>query len=217
MTKLQKKWFLLVNFITISRIIGSIALFPIYFCIGHIAAGIMLTLLFVTDWIDGYLARKHNVCTFFGSLLDTICDKLIIIVSCSLLCFLNPYFICSIVFEVLILLICTINLTQNNKAKSPPIGRIKMFVLCVCVIIGFFICDKDSNLVNLLVILPAAIFEIIIIIDYSSKLFKNKIVFKKEKTYKSKKDIKKMLFSPDFYEKHKDSKGLLNNIYKDEK
>ena len=49
---------------------------------------------------------------------------------------------------------------------------------------------------------------------YLKKVIKGSVVVKNEKPkYKSFKEIKYMLFSPEFYDKNKDKKGLLDNIY----
>ena len=41
----------------------------------YIAAGIFV-LAYITDIIDGAYARKHNIVTDFGKLMDPIADKL---------------------------------------------------------------------------------------------------------------------------------------------
>ena len=33
----------------------------------------------VTDWFDGYLARKYNVVTVFGKFMDALSDKIMIV------------------------------------------------------------------------------------------------------------------------------------------
>lgn len=213
----RKFWLVFVNVLTISRIIGSIFLFHVYSLYGTKVVGLILAFLFATDWIDGYLARKYKVSTFFGSIMDAICDKMLMIVACTILCFLNPYMVCAIVTEVIIMLTSAFNVTQNNTAKTPYIGKFKMWVLSMCVILGFFFCKPEREFVNLIIFIPAILFEIITLSIYLSNLFSNKIVVvNKKPSYKSSKDIRMMLFSPEFYEQNKDKKGLLNNIYEKE-
>ncbi|GMJ11935.1 phosphatidylglycerolphosphate synthase 1, PHOSPHATIDYLGLYCEROLPHOSPHATE SYNTHASE 1 [Hibiscus trionum] len=40
----------------------------------------------ITDWLDGYLARKMKLCSAFGALLDPIADKLMVAATLVLLC-----------------------------------------------------------------------------------------------------------------------------------
>lgn len=217
MKKGRKKWLIIVNMITLTRIIGSIFLFPIYFKYGQNVMGIILTILFLTDWIDGYLARKYNVSTFFGSIMDSICDKVMAIVSCVILCFINKYFIIAIIIEALIFITNTFILTQKGNIKSSLIGKGKMWVLSICVILGFFFSKEGRTVVNLLIAGPAILAELITFYDYLKKGSNVKVEIVAQKPhYKSFKEIKKMLFSPEFYDNHKDDEGLITHIYKSE-
>lgn len=88
----------LANKITMSRIIMSvmimiILLFPfelvgidmpryvfngnIYLKLEYLIAGILFIVASLTDFFDGYVARKYNMVTDFGKMVDAISDKLL--------------------------------------------------------------------------------------------------------------------------------------------
>ena len=53
------------------------------------AAALLFTLAGLTDWLDGYLARKLNLTSRFGAFLDPVADKLM--VSTALVLILELY------------------------------------------------------------------------------------------------------------------------------
>jgi CDP-diacylglycerol--glycerol-3-phosphate 3-phosphatidyltransferase len=53
---------------------------------GHnIAAAVVFVMAAITDWIDGYLARRLNLTSAFGAFLDPVADKLMVVVTLFLL------------------------------------------------------------------------------------------------------------------------------------
>ena len=88
----------LPNKITMARIILSIMLlvmlllpwhqfgveFPVYQVanisvnIKYIIAGVIFLIASTSDFLDGYLARKNNMVTDFGKVMDAIADKLLV-------------------------------------------------------------------------------------------------------------------------------------------
>ncbi|MFC4762066.1 CDP-diacylglycerol--glycerol-3-phosphate 3-phosphatidyltransferase [Dyella koreensis] len=53
---------------------------------GHnITAAIVFVLAAITDWLDGYLARRLNLTSAFGAFLDPVADKLMVAVTLFLL------------------------------------------------------------------------------------------------------------------------------------
>jgi len=69
------------NILTLLRIVVIPALVVVYI-IDRPWSGLVATILFtaaaITDWADGYLARKMNLQTAFGAFLDPVADKLIV-------------------------------------------------------------------------------------------------------------------------------------------
>lgn len=77
--------FWIVNFITFTRVLGSIIMPIIYFTKGIETLVFFVVVLFLTDCIDGKLSRLWKVESFLGSLLDSISDKLFAFVMLALL------------------------------------------------------------------------------------------------------------------------------------
>ncbi len=90
--------------IVLSVIIMFILLFPFYqlgitvptFLVGnnvvvdirYVIAGVIFIIASITDFLDGYIARKENIVTDFGKTIDAISDKLLtnpllIILACN--------------------------------------------------------------------------------------------------------------------------------------
>ena len=149
--------------------------------------------------------------------MDGISDKTLAIVSAIILCFINKFFIVSIILECLIFLVNLFVFTQNGNVQSSIIGKAKMWVISLSIVFGFYLSKPDTLIRNLIIASFAIISELVTLIDYiiKGKSIKIEINSKKPK-FKKGKEIRKMLFDPDFYDKHKDEAGLIGHIYQNE-
>jgi len=66
------------------------------------AAGILFALAGITDWLDGYLARRLGQTSSFGAFLDPVADKLIVSTALVLLVQADPQFVLALVATVII-------------------------------------------------------------------------------------------------------------------
>jgi cardiolipin synthase (CMP-forming) len=85
------------NAITVSRIITipfivGVFYFPddlISFSAKNVTATAIFIFAAVTDWLDGYLARRLNQMSAFGAFLDPVADKLFVVGALVILLFLG--------------------------------------------------------------------------------------------------------------------------------
>ena len=69
-----------INLLTFSRIfLGAIIFLLLMSPDGYLLAFILFFLAGITDYFDGYLARKYNAVSQLGEILDPIADKILIL------------------------------------------------------------------------------------------------------------------------------------------
>lgn len=128
----------LVNMITGIRSLGTIAIIPIFLQCGSFTTALAAAGFFATDFIDGFLARKLKVQSFFGSLLDALSDKAFGIICLTLLSTLNPIFLAIIGIELGIFAINYHSAQNNNNVKTSQVGRAKTLLLAAAIVGSFF-------------------------------------------------------------------------------
>ncbi len=229
---------LIVNLLTSIRVIGVICLVPIYIYQGGLAAAEWSIFCYLTDWIDGILARKWHAATFFGSAFDGAADKLFSLANLIILLTSSKYAIFPILCEVIIVLIQTIKYYHNINVKSSMVGKIKTWVVSLTIIVLYLISDIEAitilnpafinqvqsishNFLYAIIFAPLYLFEILTIISYLAikkedipnevKIDPKEIMIR----FKPKTSFKNVLYNfyafwlnNEFYEKYKDSAGL---------
>lgn len=148
----------------------------------YIAAAVFI-IASLSDLLDGYLARKHNLVTNFGKFMDPLADKLL--VSSALICFVDlgqmPAWIAIIIIsrEFIISGFRLIASDNGVVLAAGWWGKIKTTVQMIMSIM--LIINLDNTIINVLeqaAIYLALILTIISLIDY---LVKNKDVLKEHK------------------------------------
>ncbi len=88
----------IANIVTCSRVLLIPVVIALYYSSiphGAILAAIVFAIASLTDWLDGYLARKLKQTSPFGAFLDPVADKLLVVMALVLLTanFPSPWFV----------------------------------------------------------------------------------------------------------------------------
>jgi len=79
-----------VNFLSAFRIATSFIIIGTFMSGLYLITFILFLLAALSDFFDGYLARKYNVCTKLGGVMDHIGDKLLVVNTFILLAIMMP-------------------------------------------------------------------------------------------------------------------------------
>lgn len=162
--KNRKKGMNLPNKITCVRLVISVVVlvllcvpwenlgvtFPIFSVYGvenvnlkYIICGILFLIGSVSDFLDGYIARKYNLVTDFGKVMDAIADKVLVNGVLIVLAYEMPSI--PLVVPVIIItrdiIVDSIKMASGNKGKvvaaSWP-GKIKTICMMIGITLTFF-------------------------------------------------------------------------------
>lgn len=110
------------------------------FLTGHPIVGVVSTiLLFLTDMVDGKLARKWDVVSKFGADLDAFCDKIMFLGLSVPLMINNPVILLNFIFEGVISLINIVGRINGLDTKTVFSGKVKTCFLLVMLGIGYLV------------------------------------------------------------------------------
>lgn len=182
------------NKITISRVIMSfiimiLLLFPfellniklptyvfngnIYIELKYIIAGILFAIASLTDFFDGYIARKYNMITDFGKMVDAVSDKLL--TNTCLVILASDGMVSPIIAVVIIardIFVDSIKMVMGNKGKAVAaikVAKFKTASLMIGIILTLFY-NIPFELINLRVsdfmLVLAAILSVISGVKY---------------------------------------------------
>jgi len=161
--------------------LGDVSLGSMSVPVAHLIGAMIFIFASATDWIDGYLARKHNLVTNLGKFLDPLADKLLVSAALIILVELRlaPAWMVIIIvsreFAVTGLRLLLAERGEVSAAKM--LGKIKMWAQVVAIsalLLHNFPFEFISFPFDMVALWVAVIFTVISGWDYFSK---NKDVF----------------------------------------
>ena len=107
----------------------------------RIAAGILFIIACLTDFLDGRIARKHNLITDFGKFIDPVADKLLVLTTLIMLIHreMMPAWVVIIVLcrELSVDGLRMVAVTQGKVIAAGPLGKWK--TTCQMVLISLML------------------------------------------------------------------------------
>lgn len=146
-TKNRKMTRHLPNFLTVFRII-LVPVFLYFLFLAKLPANILIALIIFivacfTDYLDGMLARKMNIISDFGKLMDPLADKLIVLSALAGLCWLPPFQVSIVVFFIIFLRELVITILREIYQKKGMVvpadffGKLKTVLQMTGIIVAF--------------------------------------------------------------------------------
>lgn len=96
-----------------------------------------------TDYLDGMLARRMNVISDFGKIMDPLADKLLVLSALAGLCWLPPFMLSKIIFFVILareLLITILREVYQKKGiviAADKLGKLKTVMQMLGIIVAY--------------------------------------------------------------------------------
>lgn len=158
----------LPNLLTITRIFSPIIIIPTAMLGNLKLTAILCAIVALTDFFDGYFARKYDCKSKLGAWLDAISDKLF--AYALIIPLILTYPLISTILIVLETTITIINLNSHfkgNKPSSKPIGKLKTWFLSITIILAYLytIYSNLEPFFNIIFILTTVL-QTSAIIDY---------------------------------------------------
>ena len=100
-------------------------------------AAFVFILASITDWLDGYLARKNNIVTNFGKFMDPLADKLL--VTGALLCLMEKdivaYWVVMIIIarEFIVTGLRLVAVTKGIVIAAGKMGKLKTVLQLIAI------------------------------------------------------------------------------------
>lgn len=110
----------------------------------------------ITDWLDGWLARRFDQTSAFGAFLDPVADKLMVAVTLFVLVQSHPTALLAITAAVIVgreIAVSALRewmafVGERGRVKVQWIGKVKTVVQIIAIIVLLLERDKDAQLLR---------------------------------------------------------------------
>ena len=126
---MQLTWPTILTLFRIALLPVMVAVFYAGFRGANIAAAIIFLAAALTDWLDGYIARRLNQYSRFGAFLDPVADKLMVAVTLFLLVQENPTPLLAVVSAIIVGREIAISALREWMAEIGARGLVKVALL----------------------------------------------------------------------------------------
>ncbi len=134
------------NLLTLFRIVLIPVMVVVFYLPGpwtHFAAACVFALGAITDWADGWVARRFNAYSAFGAFLDPVADKLTVTVALFIIVQSHPTVLMALLAAVIVGREITISalrewmaeVGQRARVKVALVGKIKTIAQMVAIIL----------------------------------------------------------------------------------
>ena len=146
---------------------------------------IIFILASITDFLDGRIARKHNLVTDFGKFMDPLADKLLVL--SALICMIEYNLVAGWMVIIIVARELTVSILRAIAADNGKViaasggGKIKttsQMIAIILLLIGANYSNETIVFIGTIAMYIATIFTLFSGIDY---LYKNKQLFKNSK------------------------------------
>jgi len=129
-----------------------VAVFYLPFRGANIAASAIFMAAALTDWLDGWIARRYGMTSAFGAFLDPVADKLMVATTLFLLVQDNPTVPLAIISTVIVGREITISalrewmaaIGERARVRVATIGKVKTIVQMVALVVLLYQKDLDG-------------------------------------------------------------------------
>ena len=166
----------IVLFMLSFKNIGSINIGVYSIDIFRFLAAIVFVIASITDYFDGKLARKYNLISNFGKLMDPLADKMLVVTALLLLTESREvHFLCTLIVvlrELTISSIRLIALEKNVVIAASIWGKLKtstQMIALVMILFNLHTINKPLYFITFTVFYISTAFVIISLVDYVIK------------------------------------------------